>query len=366
MSTLFTSLKIRDVELPNRLLRSATWEGMAEDNGRVTDRLLDLYRDLAKGGVGLVITGYMYISPEGKGLPRQIGIHDDEYVAGLAQLADIVHEHGGRVIVQVVHAGGQTNKGISGHDDVVAPSAVPYRSHGVTPRALTTGEVEALVEAHARAVTRAVRAGFDGVQIHAAHGYLVNRFLSPVYNLRDDRYGGDPEARAQFGVEVIRVAREAIGPGRILSVKLNSDDFEDGGLDIEGAVVAARLFAAAGADHIEVSGGTPMSGGRGAVRSGIEHPEDEAYFKANAARIKHEVGDVPVGVVGGVRSFEVAEELIASGAVDTVSLCRPLISEPDLPRRWASGDRAKARCTSDSKCFGLGIKKGIRCAVYQR
>ena len=365
MSMLFSPLNIRSLELPNRLLRSATWEGMADDRGYVSDALVELYRDLARGGVGLIITGYAYVSPEGKGLPGQTGIYEDGHIEGLSRIAAAIHDEGGRAIVQIVHAGGQTNQATTGCDEVLAPSAVHYPSHNVTPRAFELDEIKALVDAHGQAARRAMEAGFDGIQIHAAHGYLANRFLSPTFNVRDDEYGGDIAGRARFGVEIIKASREALGAA-VLSVKLNSEDFEEEGLTVADAKAAARLFVAAGVDHLEISGGTPMAGGRGPARGAIDSPDKEAYFGENATRIKQDLGDVPVGVVGGIRSFEVAEDLVVSKGLDTVSLCRPLISEPDLPRRWLRGDRAAARCTSCSKCFGMGMKKGIRCAAFKK
>jgi len=364
MSVLFTPIRLGGLEIPNRIMRSATWEGMAQEDGTVTDALVELYERLGAGGAGLVISGYAYICPEGKGLPRQVAIYDDRYVEGLSRIADAVHRGGGLAIVQLVHAGGQTNSRTTGQDEVLAPSAVPYASHEVTPREMTAEEARGIVRAHGEATRRAMEAGFDGVQLHAAHGYLVNRFLSPAFNRRQDEYGGSILNRARFGVEAIEACRGALGDGKVLSIKLNSQDNEEGGLSLGDAVEAAKLFVTAGVDHVEVSGGTPMSGELGAARQGIVETSDEAYFRPGAARIKGAI-DAPVGLVGGIRSFDVAEDIVTSGDADTVSLARPFICEPALPSRWKSGDRDKSICTSDGGCFVMGIKKGIRCAVHK-
>ncbi|RJO65174.1 MAG: NADH:flavin oxidoreductase [Myxococcales bacterium] len=363
MSRLFSPWTLNRLELPNRLIRSATWEGMADAQGFVADALLPLYRRLAKGGVGLIITGYAYIRPDGRGLPNQIGIWSDDHVPGLARLAAAIHEAGGKALVQIVHAGGQTTADLVGGSELIAPSAAPYPSHKALPRALAAEELPALAAAFAAAARRAMEAGFDGVQLHGAHGYLLNRFLSPASNRRTDAYGGSLPNRARFVVETIRAVRQAIGEAAALSMKLNGEDFEPGGLVLDDAVAAARLFAQAGLDHIEVSGGTPAAGANGAVRRGVDAPEKEAYFRRHAAAIKRAV-PVPVGLVGGIRSFEIAEAIVSGGEADTASFARPLICEPELPARWAKGDRGPARCKSDGGCFPAGLKGGIRCVVY--
>jgi len=363
MSVIFTPWRLGSLTLPNRLVRSATWEGMANDEGFMTPEILELYRRLAGGGVGLIVTGYAYVLPNGKGLPHQLGVFSDAHMDGLARLAEAIHEEGGRVLLQLVHAGGQTDYKTTGADELIAPSAVPYPSHNVTPRAIGTGEIPMLVEAFALAARRAMEAGYDGVQLHAAHGYLINRFLSPASNRRSDAYGGDIAKRARFGVEVLRAARSATVPGFPLSVKLNGEDFEPDGLGIEEALIAAQLFVEAGAEHIEVSGGTPAAAKNGPVRLGITR-EREAYFREHAKAVKRAV-NVPVGTVGGIRSFEVAEELLATGVADSLAMARPLVCEPDLPLRWLRGDRAPSLCRSDSRCFVAGLKGGIRCVTRE-
>ncbi len=363
MKQIFTPWNFGSLTLPNRLIRSATWEGMADRDGLAGDRLVHLYRRLAEGGVGLIITGYAYVRPEGKSTPGQLGIYSDRHIPGLARIAEAVHAAGGRAIVQIVHGGGQCQPAVSGASETLAPSALSYPPHATVARAITPDEIPVLVEAFADAARRAMAAGFDGVQIHGAHGYLISRFLSPKSNRRDDRYGGDAVARARFGLEIVQAVRRAIGDAP-LSMKLNGSDFEDGGLELDEALAAAKLYAQAGLDHLEISGGTPAAGKLAAARPGIRQPDQEAYFRSQAAAIKGAVA-IPTGIVGGIRSINVAENLVASGDADTVSLCRPLICEPHLPARWLSGDERPSICKSDSGCALAARKGGVTCVIHE-
>lgn len=365
MSILFTPFDIGSLSLGNRLIRSATWEGVADEAGFVTDKHLDLYRKLAEGGVGLIISGYLYIRPEGKGLPGQLGIYRDGQIAGLTRITEAVHQAGGLIMAQIAHAGGQTNFKTTGTDELIAPSELEYPSHKVVPRAIELDEIPELIADFGDAARRAMDAGFDGVQLHGAHGYLINRFLSPASNRREDEYGGSIENRARFGADVIRYIRSDLDENVPLSIKLNVKDFEDGGLEPEDAAVAAKLFSEAGVDHIEVSGGTPAAGKLGASRPGIKERSDEAYFREFLPAVRKAV-EIPVGLVGGIRSFDLAEEIVEKGEADSISLARPLISEPDLPNKWKEGSHESARCISCGACFVKGLKGGIDCATFEK
>ena len=362
MRKVFDETRINGMLLQNRLVRSATWEGMCGVDGRPTERLAALYGNMARGGVGLIITGYTYVSPEAKQLPGQMGLYDDAFTAELQLLPQAVAHHGARICLQLVHCGGQASSKTSGFPPV-APSAVAAAQYPELPAELSVAEIERLVAAFATAAARARAAGFHAVQLHAAHGYLINQFLSPLTNHRTDDYGGSIANRCRFLLEVSRSVRKAVGSDFPVLVKLNGDDFLPGGLSSDDALVAAKALDEEGIDAIEVSGGTPASGDCTPVRQKIEDRQQEAYNLPLAARIKGAVS-CPVMVVGGLRSYEVIAGIIRREEADYVALARPLIREPHLPLRWEAGDESRARCISCNGCFKPGLReKGIYCVV---
>ena len=323
--------------LKNRLVRSATWEGMADAEGLVTDRLVDLYRPLATGEVGLINTGYLYVRRDGQQLPFQTGADRDECIPGLARLAEAVHEKDSKIVGQIVHCGGQADRRTNGGQQPVAPSAGMSPGYAGDARALTEREVEEMISAFAAAAGRVKAAGCDGVQIHGAHGYLVAQFLSPCRNRRKDRFGGSLENRARFALEVYETIRAQVGPTYPVLIKLNAHDrFEASTTERDAAYLASTL-ARAGIDAIEVSSGTGADGGLSICRPEILSRKDEAYNLPVAKRIRAAVPEVPLMLVGGLRSFETVEEILLDGDADYFSLSRPLIRQPDLPIRWGRG-----------------------------
>ncbi|TLM67198.1 MAG: NADH:flavin oxidoreductase [Deltaproteobacteria bacterium] len=364
MTTLFDPLAINGLSLRNRLVRSATWEGMCDPDGRPTPKLIDCYRALARGGVGLIVSGYTYVSREGKQLPGKMGLDNDAFAADYRALADAVHAEGGRLCIQLVHAGGQADSRGAGRQPL-APSAVKVAQFPEEPQELSRAEIARLVAAFAAAAGRAKAWGCDAVQLHGAHGYLINQFLSPLTNRRSDDYGGPVENRCRFLMEVYAAVRAEVGADFPVLIKLNGCDFVEGGLSVDDALYAARLLDRAGIDAIEVSGGTPASGSQTPVRTRIETAAQEGYNLALALGIKAAV-DCPVISVGGFRSIEVAQQALAGG-VEAVALSRPLIREPDLPARWQAGDPARAACISCNGCFRPGLKgEGVRCVVAEK
>jgi 2,4-dienoyl-CoA reductase-like NADH-dependent reductase (Old Yellow Enzyme family) len=331
----------------------------------VTDELIRRYAELSRGGAGLIVTGYAFVSPEGRGLPRQLGSHRDELVEGLARLASAIKEGGARAVLQIAHAGGQTESEWIGHQIPVAPSFLSHPQYAEPPREIYREEIARLIKAFAQSARRAREAGFDAVQIHAAHGYLVSQFLSPGTNFRTDRYGGDLQGRYRSLQEIVTAVQWATGHDFPVFVKMNGADFTPGGFEIHEACRVAEWLCQRGVSLIEVSGGTRGSGTLGAIRPNLEPGKDEAYFRDQAAAIKSRI-PCPVALVGGLRSLETLEDLLLLGAADLFSLSRPLIREPDLPRRWESGDRAPARCDSCNGCFGPARKgEGARCVVEE-
>jgi len=363
MSALFTETHIKSLKLTNRFLRSATWEGMADSDGSCPSPLCDIMVQLAVGGVGLIITGHAYVSQEGQAGPWQIGIHRDEMVPGLTRMADAVHGAGGKIAVQLAHAGCYAYTGITGRE-AMGPSGV--EAENVPPsRVMSKEDIRSVVTAFGKAAARAKQAGFDGVQVHAAHGYLLSEFLSPFFNRRTDQYGGPVENRARLLLEVLHSVRKAVGKDYPVMVKLNSEDFITGGLTVDDMLRVAELLQEAGVDAIELSGGTIFASGRfSAIRQGDpDTPDKEVYYRLAAERFKQRVS-VPLMLVGGIRSFAVAEELVGSGTADYISLCRPLIREPGLINRWRNGDRQRTTCLSDNSCFGpLRKGEGLFCPL---
>jgi 2,4-dienoyl-CoA reductase-like NADH-dependent reductase (Old Yellow Enzyme family) len=362
MADIFEATNLSGIEVRNRLVRSATWEGLADDGGRVIPALTSIYEELAEGGVGLIISSYLYIQAVGKQTRGQIGVDSDASIPGLSTLARAVHVRGGKLVGQIVHCGGQADRRHNGGLQPVAPSAIKSPGYHEIPRELTAAEIEDLIGDFATAARRLADAGFDGVQLHAAHGYLLAQFLSPLRNRRTDAYGGDLENRSRFCLEVYRAVRAGVGPDFPVMIKLNANDFLQGSTTEEDACHLASALAGEGVDAIEVSGGTPGSGKLGAARPDIEGPDDEAYFLPQAEAIRRAVPELPLMLVGGLRSLGVMERVLAAGAADYFSMSRPLIREPDLPARWQRGDHRRADCISCLGCFGPARKgEGIRC-----
>jgi 2,4-dienoyl-CoA reductase-like NADH-dependent reductase (Old Yellow Enzyme family) len=364
MSRLFESSNIRMMELPNRFVRSATWEGMASKNGACTPQLVSLMTRLAEGRVGLIIASHAYVRQDGQAGPGQLGIYKDDLIEGLRPMTRTVHDHGGRIILQLAHAGLYAHAERTGRPPL-APSEVENVT-GPLCREMVHDDIQAIVEAFGQGASRAKEAGFDGVQIHAAHGYLLSEFLSPFYNKRTDAYGGSVENRGRALLEVLKSVRTAVGDGLVVLIKMNCRDFVDGGLTLTDSLEVGEMLQREGIDGIELSGGTPRSGRRGTVRMRINAENKEAYFREEARAFRERL-HVPLILVGGIRTFQLAERLVKDGYADYISMSRAFIREPDLTRRWQSGDLQKARCISCNRCFKpAGTGEGIYCVVEKR
>lgn len=365
MSKLFESTSINNMVLANRFIRSATWEGMASDDGSSTPELIELSAQLARGGIGLIITGHAYVSREGQAGPWQLGVCSDGHIPRLTEMTKTIHAIGGKIAMQLAHAGVLAASRLSGLEPI-GPSVAETGS-GPVGREMTRDDIEAVTEAFARAAVRARKAGFDAVQIHAAHGYLLSQFLSPFFNKRKDEYGGGLENRARLAVQVFKAIRKAVGPDFPVFIKLNSEDFLPAGLTVEDMLQAAAMLEENGIDAIEMSGGTFLSGKNYPSRRAKPSPaEPEAYYETTARRYKEKIR-TPLMLVGGIRTFETAEKLVTEGLADYISLSRPLIREPNLVNRWKSEDRRPASCLSDSLCFKPALEgQGISCVVEAR
>jgi 2,4-dienoyl-CoA reductase-like NADH-dependent reductase (Old Yellow Enzyme family) len=366
MPDLFESCILNGMVLANRFVRSATWEGLATQDGAATPKLVKMMEELALGEVGLIISGHAYVNREGRGSPGQLGAYSDELIPGLADMATAVHAAGGRIALQISHAGIRSAP-VPGGPEPAGPSPVLLET-GPAGRAMTQEDMAALCLDFARAAVRAKTAGFDAVQIHAAHGFLLSEFLSPFFNQRTDDYGGSRENRARLVLEVLKAVRNAVGRDFPVLIKMNSEDFLPGGLTVEDMVATAELLQQAGIDAIELSGGTFLSGKLSFSRTGsrttkADPAHSEAYYEAAARSYKRAV-KTPLMLVGGIRTLETARSLVAEGVADHICLCRPLIREPHLVARWRAGDTGPALCVSDNGCFQPAREgRGIYCTI---
>ncbi len=364
---LFEPGSVGSMDVKNRLVRSATYEGLADENGIVGERYIELYEKLARGGVGLIITGFAYVRKDGIALRNQTGLHSDECVSPLSKMVKVVHavDPDVKVVVQLSHGGRQANPKLTG-GMLIAPSPIPDKSVNVTPREMTSEEVEEVIDDFVRAAERAKDAGFDGVQIQACHGYLISQFLSPYSNRRNDEYGGSAENRARILLEIIRRVKKECGGDWPVLVKLQMDDFvaDENRLKPPESVEIARMVSEAGADAIEVSGGiyeSSIYGNLTSVRLNVGKGEPEAYFLPLAVEAKRSVTSKPIMLVGGIRSKTVAEEIIEKGQADFISMSRPLIRDPELPLKWMKGENLKSDCVSCNDCLRVAGKQGLKC-----
>ena len=351
---IFEVFETENLLLKNRIVKSATAEAMATAEGFVTDMLIDFYRKLSEGGAGTVITGFMFISEKGRAMKNMTGISGDEHVDGLSRLVREAKKADGEkpevnLVAQLVHAGRQNYP----FPDPVAPSAVLERTTNVMPRELSKEEIYQIIDDFANAAIRADKAGFDAVQLHAAHGYLLSQFISPYTNRRKDEFGKE---RAKILLDIIERIRER---SKIpVLIKLNASDFIPGGLEVDEAARIAKLLEGAGYEAIEVSGGmweSRLYTKFNVVCQNVER-SGEAYFKEYARKIREKVG-IPVILVGGIRSIEVAEKLLDCHC-DLVSMARPFIRDPYLPIKWKE---SPSDCKSCNKCLKNISKAPLAC-----
>lgn len=327
--------------LPNRLAKSAMSEVLADPTTGAPTPLLDrLYARWGQGGAGLLVTGHVIVHPDGRGEPGNVVITDDRHLPALRSWAAAAQAGGSQLWMQLNHAGRQAPRRLARQP--VAPSPIAVRGFAggfARPRALEDREIHALVERFAAAAAVARDAGFAGVQVHAAHGYLVSQFLSPRTNQRDDAWGGDAVRRRRFLLAIVAAIRAAVGPRFPVGVKLNSADFQRGGFTIEESMDVARALEDAGVDLVEISGGSyesPAMAGRGELRKRASTVAREAYFLEYAQRIRG-VTRLPLMLTGGLRTRATMERVLADGAVDVIGLARPLAHAPALPAQLLAG-----------------------------
>jgi len=349
MKKLFEAEKLGSLTLKNRLIRSAVWENMAAAGGHPTDQMTAFYEELAAGGVGLIITGYIAVNREsgtGRGLS---GCYDDSFIPEYQKLTDAIHARGGKIAAQIVYRGSLAG---GGEEPVWGMSAVRHKTSGVTPQEMTQSEIRALEEMFAAAARRVKAAGFDAVELHAAHGYFLSQSLSPYYNRRTDQYGGSVENRARLLTETYEKVRRAVGNDYPVLVKLNCSDFAEGEATFAECEEAGRRLDELGIDGIEVSGGG---------RVWATHDKTPSLYADAAAKLAAEVR-APVILVGNNRDPAAMEQLLKETKIAFFSLARPFLREPDLAARWESGDLSPSRCAACGKCYS---PRGVGC-VFRR
>jgi len=375
---LFSPHKIGAVEIKNRFVHSATYEGVAKYSGEVTDLHIKRYRAIAKGGVGLIIPGYMYVHPSGKPHPHGTGIYDDSLIPGLQRLSETIHRHGSKVFFQLKHSGQQTTPKNIGRTPWGPSSAIRDPLNLFKPHAMTENEIEEIIDAFGKAAERATEAGADGVQLHAAHGHLLTQFLSPFFNHRTDAWGGSDEKRFKFLREVFLAVKSRIPSEMPVIVKLNAHDYTPKeGITPPLAAKYARWLADLGINGLEISCGSAvfsfLSTCRGEVpikellerfafwkrlliRPRLKQLERIYSFQENfnleAARvIKPALNKIPLLLVGGMRRVSEMEKILSDRDADFISMSRPFIRDPYTVKKIADGKIDRVACVNCNKCL---------------
>lgn len=355
----FEQAKLGKLTLANRFVRSATGEGMATAGGFCSRMLTACMTALAEGGVGLIITGHTAVSPEGRAGGRQLCLWHGDHLAALSDMTGSVHDAGGKIILQISHAGIFSNTAVTGEASI--GPMIRKKDDGTYCREMGRRDIRNVADAFGRAANLARQAGFDGVQIHAAHGYLLSSFLSPHYNQRRDEYGGTAENRARFLLEVSLAVLQSVGSDFPVLVKMNGNDFLPGGPSADDMQKTAVFLEQAGITALELSGGTLESGKLVPARPGKIKPEEEGYYREDALYFKDKIR-LPLILVGGFRSLDAAQNVLNEGLCDFIAMARPLICEPDLVARWRRGDTRPSLCISDNLCFQpVRAGKGLYC-----
>ena len=354
MNTLFESAVIGKISARNRFIRSATLEQAAAPGNVFADNLIEIYRKLTDGGVGIIITGMMSIHESGLLIPSMINAGREDFTPQLRSVAAAVHTGGGRLVVQLAHCGIKVTLPLE--RGPLGPSALETQAGRMTA-AMNREDIEELVQAFAAAAARCREAGADGVQLHAAHGYLLSQFLSPRYNRRQDEYGGGIANRARLVYEVYDAVRKAVGPDYPIWIKINSWDMIADGMTREESLAVCKELDRRGIDAVEISGGIVADRASSSAQP-VRSEEDEGRFAPEAAAVAAQVNASVISVCG-YRTPALAEQWLRRAGLAGVSLCRPLIREPGLVRQWQNGDPRKAACISCNRCFS--VKGGVSC-----
>ena len=359
MGKMFTPWQINNLTIKNRIMRSGTVECLADAQGRPGQAISDIFNTLAQNNVGLIVGGMAYVNKRGQAVPRQTGIYDDSLLDSLSRLTEGVHQNGGLVAAQLVHAGGISYPALLGGINPVGPSAGVNPVTNAKVDELTHSQIENIIVDFGQAARRAQKAGYDAVQLYMAHCLLIGQFISPFFNRRNDEYGD----RQLFPLNVFREVRRMVGPGYPVFAKVNAVDNLDGGLEFADALELMCKLDELGIDAIEISGG--MGGGNMPYSPSlkVDDKNDDGYFYSYALQAKKALS-CPVISVGGWRTYNKVEQ--ALDKVDVIALSRPLLAQPNLVSLWEQGREFISGCTSCNKCFDFAFRSGLACVLHQK
>ncbi len=357
LKELFSLGKIGNIPIKNRIVRSATWEARATEAGHVTNKFINFYDELAKGGTGLIITGYIAVHAKGAATRNMTCLYDDSYIMGQKKLVEKVHDYSDvKICAQIAHTGaGMYNPAY----ELVAPSPVMEITSRKVARELKNEEIKEIIKAFVDTSLRAYECGYDMVQLHGAHGYLLSDFVSPFSNKRTDEFGGNTQKRIKILLDIYNQIRDELGKSYPITIKLNTHEYLRIGLTFEEGMEITRTLVDAGFDAIEPSCGRinlKYSGKKSFPSVMMKSTEDDNYFLPYVKKLKPMMKKCSIILMGGIRNPLLAEKFLREEITDFISMSRPLIYEPDLPNRWKSGDTSPALCTSCNLCFGSGLK----------
>jgi 2,4-dienoyl-CoA reductase-like NADH-dependent reductase (Old Yellow Enzyme family) len=353
MPNLFDPLTINKLVIKNRFVRSATMDTLA-DQGKVTDDLLALYRELVEGEIGLIITGGIYVRKDGQIVPGELAADTDETIPSLKKLTDAVHQAGGKIAAQLLHAGWGGHPDITGSQPL-APSPIVHPHWKVESRELSGGEIYELIESYVQAAQRAVEAGFDAVQLHSAHGRLPCTFLSPAVNKREDEWGGSAENRARFLRMICQGIRAKVGSDYPIMVKLGLKDYHPEGKSLADGIFTAKALELDGVDCIEVSEGFEAE-----LHYHIRLDEMSPYY-TEECRQTREALSIPLIQVGGMRELKDMQAILDDGIAEAISMCRPFINNPHIVRKFREKLTHESDCISCNECFKFQPGKRFEC-----
>ena len=341
--SIFEEVQIKNLKLNNRIIRASIGDRLSLIDGKITEESLNLYKQLSNDGVGLIITGCANVADYYQiDNLNNFRIDKDEYIPEYQKLTSLVHKNKAKILMQIFHVGGLTTLQT---DKIYAPSSIKIPSTNRTSNEMSKDDILRIEQNFVDGAIRAQKAGFDGIDIHAAHHYLLSEFLSPIFNKRNDEYGGNDENRARIIIEIIKKMRKEVGPDFIISMKINCEDGYPEGITQEGFLTACKLAEKAGVDMIQVSG---MEWWFGKIK-----PKTPVFFQQT--KLLADIVKIPVVLVGGLRDVDTMENAINNSNIEFVSIGRPLICEPDIVQKWKSGYKKKSICLNCNNC----LKKGF-------